>query len=216
MKNVAILGLSSFGTFLCRTLTSLGVEVLAVDANESRVETVTDLVKRAVVADATSRDALEQLGLEDFDYVVVSLGEKLDASILATLYLKQAGVENLLVKALHEDHETIMSLLGVENVIIPERDMAERVAHRLKRKNLLDFIPIGEGFSVMELETPGRWVGKALSDLHVHRDYQVQIFFTRSDNADDFRFPTGDHVLREGEILLLGGRDEDLGRLEKL
>ncbi len=218
MKSVAILGLSSFGTFLCRKLCKMGMEVLAVDIDEERVDEVATLVSRALVADVSDRETLEKLGLEDMNQIVVALGARLDASVLVMLYLKEMNVDpdRILVKANNEDHEKILHMLGAKNTLIPERDIADRIAHTVQRPNLLDFLPLGEGFSIIEMQAPERWVGKSLEDLNINRDYGVQIFMVRTPSEKCYHFPRPNHVVQEEESLVLGGSDPDLEDVEKL
>lgn len=217
MRSIAIIGLSSFGHYLCKYLADTGIDVLAIDRNEARIDDVKSFVKKAVVADACDKETLAELGLGEFDIVVLSAGERIDTSTLITLYLRELGVKEILAKAVTEDHAKILTRIGATTIVFPERDMAERLSHTLRRGNLLDYFPLTGEYSMIELKTPAKWVGKSLQELNVRVKYNVQVIMIRDAAEDEASLiPSGRHTLREEDILVVLGRDEDLGKVEKL
>jgi trk system potassium uptake protein TrkA len=185
------------------------------DAN--RAQAVSDLLAHVAVADATDRDALETLGLRDTDCAVVSLGRLLEASVMATLHCVELGVACIYAKVTSPTHGRILERIGASRVIFPERDVAQRLAQQLAMRNLVDYLPIGQGYSVDQIQTPERFVGKRLSDLKLPKRYRVQVVAVRdsSDPDSPLHLPNRDTVLGKGEHLVLIGRNEDLTALEE-
>ncbi|HPD60776.1 MAG TPA: TrkA family potassium uptake protein, partial [Thermodesulfobacteriota bacterium] len=141
MKRFAVIGLGNFGFYAAKALFEDGHEVIAIDKDKDRVQDIDPHSTEAVVLDATDKDALKSLGLENMDAVVVSTGTSITTSILVCLYLQEIGVKKILAKALDEDHEKILKRVGATEIIHPEREMALRVSRSLSRPNVLDFIP---------------------------------------------------------------------------
>ena len=144
MAQVAVIGLGRFGFHAAKLLHEAGHEVLAIDIEPAVVQRIRDFSSQAMVLDARDKERLRALSIRDFDVVVLSLGERVDASALVALHLKEIGGPRLIAKAGSEDHAKLLELIGVDEIIFPERQAAERLAHRLSNANLLDFIPLGE------------------------------------------------------------------------
>jgi len=216
-KNIAVIGLSSFGFYLCKYLSEIGVQVMAVDNNEERIEQVKPFVRNALVADAKEKEVLESIHIKDFDAVVISVGEKIDQSVLITLHLRELGVEEIFAKATTIEHAKILNILGVSDIIFPERDIAKRFAHTLRRRSLFDYFPIGNEYSVIEIAPPRNWVGKTLSEINIREKYNVQIIVIKEIIPENIiLIPTGDHTLKESDVLIILGREEDIEKVEKV
>jgi len=217
MRIFAIIGLSSFGYYLCRYLAEYDIEVLAIDINEDKVNDVKSFVKKAVVADAKDRDTLKNLGLEDMDVVVVTVGERIDVSILITLYLQELGVKEIIAKAVTEDHAKILNMIGATTIIFPERDMAKRVAYTLRHASLLDYVSLGEGYSIVELAPPKSWCGKTLAELDIRRNYHVQVIMIKEVVPENISLiPSAESMIKDSDILVIIGHNKDLEKVEKL
>lgn len=217
MRSFAVIGLSSFGYHLCKNLSELGAPVMAIDIDAEKIDDIKPFVQKAVVADAKDKDTLKSLGMEDIDVVVVTVGEPIEVSILITLYLREIGVKEIIAKVITEDHAKILDKLGVSSVVFPERDMAKRIAYTLRRSILLDYVSLGEGYSIVEMGAPSDWLGKPLAALDVRRQYNIQIIVIKDVLSDKVVIiPGGDYVLKDSDILVMVGRDEDLERVEKL
>ena len=128
MKQFAVIGLGNFGFFLAKKLHELDKEVIAIDIDKDKIQAVKDFSSQAVIADATDKEVLEAIGLNDVDVVFVSMGGRMDRSILTTFYLKELGVEKVIVKAISAEHAVILDKVGADKVIFPERDMAYNLA----------------------------------------------------------------------------------------
>ena len=216
MSQIAVLGLGRFGAAVARKLSENGVDVLAVDRNEGRVQELRDVVHAAIVGDATDRKTLESLQLAEFNGVILCLGDRMDASILAALHLRELGVEHIWAKALDEDHATILSKLGVSNPVLPERDTALRLADEISFPNLLDFIPLYPDYSIMEVAPRAEFVGKSLRDLDLRAKHGVELVAVQELIPERMTIaPGGDYVIKESDVLVVLGRNEDIDKITK-
>lgn len=217
MKSIAVIGLSSFGHYLCRYLNEISTSVLAIDISEERINKVKPYVRKAVVADAGGKEVLKKLGLEEFDEVVISVGEEIDTSVLITLYLRELGVKEIIAKAITENHAKILNMIGASQIVFPEKDIAERMAYTMHRSNLLEYFPLGEGYSIIEVTVPKSWVGKTLMELQVRRKYSIQIVMIKQMVPSSIiLIPDGDFIVKDSDVLVVAGKDDDLESIEKL
>ena len=214
--NLAVIGLGQFGSALALELKKLKHHVTAMDSDPKAVARVQDVVDQAVVADCTDRSLLEELGLNLVDGAVISLGDHLGASILTTLHLKEMGVGRIVAKAVSPEHEKILKRVGAGEVVFPERDAAQRLARSLADPNLLDFLPIGDEFSVAELAPPDVLVGKSLAELSLRQNYGVNVIAVRELVPERTHLvPSANYVLKDSDVLVVAGRQEDLERLRQ-
>ncbi len=217
MKSFAIIGLSSFGYYLAKDLAARGYQVMAIDKKEDRVERVKSFVDRAVVADASDKETLVGLGLADLDGVIVSLGDQVDASILVTLYLRELRVKKIIAKAITEDHGKILDIIGATEVVFPERDVAYRLSQTLESDYVLDSIALTEGISILEIAAPNTLVGKTLGALDLRNRYGVLVLIVKELVPENVvLIPTADHIIKDSDILVMLGKDEDLKKIKKL
>lgn len=217
MKRCAIIGLGNFGYYLAKALHERGHEVLAIDKDKDAVQRVKDHCARAVVTDASDRATLAALNVGDVDFAVVGLGTRLDHSVLVTMRLKELGVRSIVVKAITEDHEKIMQMIGATEVIFPERDMGLKVAASLSSPNLVDQLPIMEGYSIIELGPPKGFIGKSLKDLQLRNTYGVQVIAIRELIPERVTMtPMADFVIKDSDILVIMGSDEALEKMSRM
>ncbi len=151
MRSLLMIGLGSFGHHLVSRLAGSNFYIAAIDSDPARVEMVKTVVQKPLIGDASSVDTLKELGVSSFDYVVVSVGDRLDTSILTCLHLRELGAKNIIVKAAHNDHVRLMDMLNVSRVIFPEREAAYQLAHELADLNVLRSIAIEPGISLVEI-----------------------------------------------------------------
>ena len=226
MKRVAVLGLGNFGSHLALSLARKGAEVLAIDIDEQAVLNIKDSVTQAVVANASDKKALLSLDIEKFDTVVVSLGEKVDASILIALFLKKVGVKEILVKAISEDHVEALRNVGATTVVFPERDIAEKVADSLITPNMIDFIPVTDGQSIVEMKPPLETVGKTLAELKLRNRFGIHVLAVRipepwedetsGRKSGNIEIPDADFRIRENQVLIIMGENKNIEKFRKL
>lgn len=214
MRKFAIIGLSSFGFYLSKFLSERQFKVMAIDKDESIIEKVKPFATKAVIADARDKETLESLGINDFDVVVVSLGGQIDSSILVTLYLKELKVKEIIAKATTEDHGKILDRIGATTVIFPEKDMAYRVARSIASINVLDVIPLSDGISILEFGPPSHFLGKTIKELNIRQRYGIQIIVIKEVVPENVVIvPTPDHTIKDSDILIGVGKDDDFQKL---
>lgn len=221
-RKFAVIGLGTFGFQLACELEKLGGEVLAIDRNADTIQDIRDHVSRAVACDALERENLREVGVADVDVVIIGFRSRLDSSILVTMYVQELGVKEVVVQAVSDDHRRALEKLGAARVIFPEKDMALRVASQLLAPNLLDFLWVAPGYSIVEIKTPSSFIGQSLLALNVRQRYGVTVVAVRSqaaapppggqpapEPAAPF-VPTPDYVFRAGDVLVVFGRNEEL------
>ncbi|MGE5578485.1 MAG: potassium channel family protein [Bacillota bacterium] len=213
-KQFAVIGLGRFGSSLASTLARMGHEVLAVDVDEDRVNAMAPLVTQAVQADATDDGTLRDLGLRNFDVVVVAM-KAFEASLMATLRLKELGVRRVIVKAASDVHGKILEKIGADTVIFPEKDMGERVAYSLVSGSVIDHIELSDDISVMEIVVTKAMAGRTLRDLNLRNRMGLTVVaIKRNENVNVFVSP--DEPLRETDVLVAVGPNEGVEKLSRL
>lgn len=214
--HIAIIGLGNFGASLARRLAESGQHVSVIDTDPKALARVQDVVEQAVTADATDRAVLEELGIDLVDAAVVSLGDNLGASILVTLHLREMKIKRIVAKAISPDHEKILKRVGANEVVFPERDMALRLAGTLADPSLLDFLPIGHEYSVAELAPPRSFIGKTLVELDLRRNYAINVIAIRELVPERLVvLIQPDFIIKDSDVLIVVGKQEDIERLNK-
>jgi trk system potassium uptake protein len=216
-RRFAVVGLGSFGYHLARALYERGQDVLAVDHDQAAVEAIEPHCSRARVADAGDREALRDAGAGEADVAVVGLGTRIDASILATLFLKELGVKEIVAKAISHDHARILQRIGATEVIHPEREMAARLAQHIAEPDVLERFPFLEGYALMEIRAPRSLWGVRLSDSRLRREHRLSVvLLKREENGREIALPArGDAEIREGDALVVLAREEDVEAFRK-
>ncbi|HJO92007.1 MAG TPA: TrkA family potassium uptake protein [Victivallales bacterium] len=209
-KTGVVIGLGEFGSHIATTLSSEGCEVIAIDISEKRINNIKDFVMQAVVADASQVKSIEQVIPTDIDFIVLAIGN-IEKSMIATLYLKDYGFNKLYVKAVTDEHEKILKLLGVEHIIFPERDIAKRIATRLVSSNLLDYLPLSDDYSIAEVKPLDKMQGVNLKDLAFRRKYNLSIIAVKRLDARKLIFTPGPfYVIAKGDILTVLGKKQNI------
>jgi len=215
-KRFCVIGLGNFGFHVATTLYEQGNEVVAIDADGEKVQTVRDRCSAAILGDAASKEFLDARGVREMDAVVVSTGERSHLATLITLFLRELKVPRILVKAVSEDHGRILERVGATEVIFPEKDMARRVAHSLSTPNVMEFIPLAEEYSISETAPPKHFIGKTLVELELRRRFQVTVIAVKDVLADRFiPAPPASHVIKDSDLLILIGKTDDVERALK-
>lgn len=201
--DILIIGLGRFGQALAETLITLGHEVLAVDANPAAVQACSGTVGNVVQMDATSPEALRQVGAGEFRTGVVAIGNDIQASIMATYALVDLGLPRVWAKAITAQHGAILERVGAHRVVFPERDMGVRVAHRMLGRTI-DFVELDEQSALVETTVPKRLAGKTVGETQVRTKYQVSIVCVKRPGGV-FTYATQDTVLNLGDIVVVFG-----------
>lgn len=213
-KDFAVIGLGTFGGSICKELSKMGMEVLAIDKDEHIVADYSRIATQAVVADAKEEQVLRELGIWNFDHVIVAIGNDIQSSILITIMLKELGVKKVTAKALNDIHEKVLRKVGADHVVHPERDMGRRLAHNLISSNVLEYLALSDKYSIVELQVNGPIVGRSLIDLNVRARYGINVVAIKR-NEDLIVSNVAKEILQEYDILVAIGSDEDIARFEK-
>ena len=214
MKSFCIIGLGRFGSAVATTLAKQGMEVLAIDRNMERVEDHRSLLTEVIRADAMEKSVLEQIGASNFETAIVTIGGDVTASGTVTMLLKDMGVKNVIVKAYDDFHGRMLTKLGADKIVYPERDMGLQLAKRLCAKSVMEYISLFNDVDITELRVPERYVGQEVRSCGIRRDYGVNIIALRSGETTvtsiqpDYRFSPED-------VLVLIGGSADMQRFTK-
>ena len=215
MKRVVVVGLGIFGFNIVKDLFENGFEVIAIDKNKDVINRIRDFSTKAILADATDKELLEKIGIQSDDTVIVSFGEDLAASTLLTLHLKEMQVKNIIVKAPNDDHKRILEKVGASEVIIPEKQMAAKVAKGLISPNVLDFLPVSEDFTICEVAPPAGFLGKTIADLRLRGKYHIEVIAIRDVLSDKVQLvPRADFVIKDSDILIVIGKEQDIQKIQ--
>lgn len=213
MKQFAVIGCGRFGSSLAKTLYSLGNDVLAIDKDEELVQEISDYVTHAVQADVMDENVMKDLGIRNFDVVIISIGSNLEASIFATLIAKELGVKKVIAKAQNELHGKLLKKIGADKIVFPERDMGVRVAHNLVSTNILDFIELSPDYSIAEIKAIQAWENKTLKELKLSTKFGINILAIKRDNLINVS-PNADDKILKGDILVVVGDTVDIEKTE--
>jgi trk system potassium uptake protein TrkA len=217
MKKFTVIGLGNFGFHAAKALFEEGNEVIAIDTDRVKVQAIDPYATEAIVLDATDKEALRTLGLEEMVAVIVSTGTRISISIMICLYLNELGVKKILVKAIDPDHEKILLKVGATEVIHPERDMAIRTSRALSRPNMLDFIPLSDDFDLIQISPPQEFLHHSLKDLNLRAKYNVHIIAIKKPAPKGFVLvPPADYEIQAQDILMLLGKSEDIKKIKVL
>jgi trk system potassium uptake protein len=217
MKKFTVIGLGNFGFHAVKALFEDGNEVIAIDADRAKVQAIDQYSTEAIVLNATDKEALKSLGLEEMEAVIVSTGTKISISILICLYLQELGVKRILAKALDPDHGKILLRVGATEIIHPERDMAIRVSRSLSRPNMLDFIPLSNEFDLVQVEPPKEFIDRSLKDLNLRATYNVHIIAIKKLSPESFILvPAADYVIKKDDTLMILGKSGDIKKIKVL
>jgi trk system potassium uptake protein len=217
MKRFIIIGLGNFGAGVAETLHRAGHDVIAVDIEEHAVDRIAQFVGRAAVGDGKEARLLERVGARDADAAVVSTGDDITASVLTTLSLRDLGIREIYVKVVSRDHARVMEKLGVTETIFPERESAIRLGHRIANQTLLNYVQLGENFSVQEMAVPDSWVGRSLRKLELPRRHRIFVIAVHDVLTDAIiPVPDPDAPLKESDTLMIAGANANLAKVALL
>ncbi|MFE8702927.1 potassium channel family protein [Cytobacillus sp. FJAT-54145] len=214
-KQFAVIGLGRFGGSMVEELSEMGIDVLAIDRDQDKVDKYAHYATHAVQANAINESVLKQLGIKNMDHVIVSFGEDIEASILTTLLLKELGVKQVWVKASNEYHQRVLDKIGADKVIHPERDMAKRIAHHVVSEKLIDYIELSKNHSIVEIAATKKLHQKTIIELDIRANFGCNIIGIQR-GSDIIVSPTATDMVYEGDILIVIGHNKDLHRFEEV
>jgi trk/ktr system potassium uptake protein len=214
----AIIGLGEFGSSAAVGLFRKGAEVIAVDANIDRVNSIKDEVSLAVRLDATHEDALKSHGLGEVDVLIAAIGNNFEAQVLVVVHAKQQGIKKIVARATSLDHIRVLQAVGAHEVFNPEETAARWMVQRLLIQNISNYFELAEGFSVVEVNAPPSIVGKTIEELNLRRRFRINLVAMKKTTSDSTGrrveqfnpVPLPTEVIREGDVLALVGSVLDL------
>jgi len=228
MKDVVVIGLGAFGSTVALELAKRKLNVLAIDKNEDRIENISQNILNAITADATDQRVLKEIGIQNFEAAIVSVGEDISASILITMNLKELGVKYIITKATTETQGKVLRKIGADKIIFPEREMALRISESLSNPSIFEYIELSEAYGIIEIVSPQEFINKSLRDTELRSKYGVNLIAikrevpkinTRGETILEEEIivsPSGDERIIQGDALILIGKYESLERVKKL
>jgi trk system potassium uptake protein TrkA len=221
MKYIVV-GMGNFGGYLAKLLTDKGHEVIGIDSSEAKIDLVKDSITHAIVMNATDQHAVKNLPLKDCNVVIIAIGEDVGASIMTTAIFKQLNAKRIIGRAINDLHETVIRAIGIDEIIHPEEESADRLSKRLEMKGVLDSLEIDEEYNIVEVNVPDRYVGKTVLGSNIRNDYFLNIVTVlRTETNKNFlgvksykKTVSGvlapDYVFQQGDILLIFGKIKDV------
>lgn len=213
-KQFLVIGLGRFGSSMTRTLVQNGHEVLAVDKDPELVQDIAPYATHALQADCTDELVLKEIGVSNFTHAIIAIGDDLQASILATLMLKEMNLPNVIAKARDEMHGNVLRKIGADKIIYPERDMAVRLANQLSSNSIIDYIELSEEYNIVEMLAPPAMSGLSLQKLDIRARFGCTILAIKTDHRMNVS-PRAEDVIQAGNALLIIGSHEQISQLEK-
>jgi len=219
-----IIGLGSFGSSLAQKLTALGNEVIGIDASMKKVDALKDKISHTICLDASDQFTVAGLPLHDTDAVIVAIGEDQGANIMVTAIFKNLNVKRLISRAIDPLHEHVLQAIGVNEIVHPEEETAERWAKKLCLKKLVDSFELNEDYTIVEAAVPDRYEAKTIQELNLREKYKLLILTViRNENVPGMfgktalkprvkGVPPPDFIMRSGDIIVLFGHNKDINR----
>lgn len=213
-KRVLVIGMGRFGSSLALELMAHGWEVLGMDSSSRLVQAYADSLTHTVVADATDDEALRQVGAHEFNRAVVSIGTQLEESILATSLLVDMEVPHIWAKAISRRHGRILQQIGAHQVVLPEHDMGERVAHLVSGR-MLDYVEIEENFALGKTRAPREMLGRKLGETEVRSRHGITVVCIKR-HGDQFTYATAETVPQKGDVIVVAGNTNDVEKFAEI
>lgn len=212
-KQFVIIGCGRFGSSVAKKLHELGCEVMAVDAAEETVQSISDSVTHAIQADATDENALKAMGIRNFDVAVITIGANIQASIMVTLMVKELGIKHIVAKAQNEMHAKVLYKIGADRVVFPEREMGVRVAKNLVSNKILDYIELSQDYTIVEITPLKAWIGKSLIEINIRATHGINVIAIK--NQDGININVGpSELITEHDVLVVIGHNDDIRKVE--
>ena len=215
MKSILIIGMGRFGHHLCENLIDQNNEIMIIDKDESSVEDMMPLVTSALVADCTKEDVLSNIGVSDFDICFVCIGDDFQSNLEITSLLKDLGAKYVVSLSQRIIHTKFLLRNGADDVIHPDKDIAERVAIKYSNDNIFDYIELRNDYSIFEISPLKEWVGKSLKDSDIRAKHNISIIAVKNDSGEMNVTPHADYVIRSNDHLMIISHKKDIENLLK-
>lgn len=209
MKNILLIGLGRFGRHIALQLNKLGHEVMAVDSNEERVNEILPIVTNAQIGDSTNTEFLKSLGIGNFDVCIVTIGGNFQNSLETTSLLKELGAKLVVSRAERDVQEKFLLRNGADEVVYPEKQVANWAAIRYTADHIRDYIEVDDAHAIFEVEVPEEWIGKTVGELDIRRKYSINIMATKQNGKINMAV-SPETVLTDNITLLVLGAYKEL------
>lgn len=214
MKSILIIGMGRFGRHLCMNLAKHGNQIMIIDMKEENLEGMLPHVVSAKIGDCTNEEVLKSLGIANFDVCFVCIGTNFQSSLEITSLIKEMGARHVVSKATRDIHAKFLLRNGADEVIYPDRDVAERLAVRFSANHVFDYIELADGYSIYEILPLEEWINKTLVELDMRNRYHINVIGAKQGGKMDL-MPTANHRIRPNEHLVIVGRKDDINLLLK-
>lgn len=212
MKSVLIIGMGNFGKNLAFKMQELKNDVMVIDQNEAIIEEISHTVTDAHIGDCTNEAVLRSLGVSNFDICFVTIGDNFQSSLEITSILKELGAKYVVSKANRDIQAKFLLKNGADEVVYPDRDIAEKLAIRCSAKNVFDYIDLTPEYSIFEIPIPETWIGSSIQEINVRRKYHISILTIKK--CDDIMpMPKADYVFKEEDHIVVIGKPTDVIKL---
>ncbi len=215
MKTILLIGAGQFGVHLAKKLNSLGHEIMAVDSREERVDQILPYCTSAQIGDASSTDFLQTLGIEDYDVCFVTIGDNFQDSLETTSLVKELGGRFVVARASNDVHAKFLLRNGADQIIYPEKQVADWAAIKCSSEHILDFMDLGSDFGLFEIDVPDGWIGKSLAELDIRRRHHINVIGKKQRGVLDVTL-SPDTVFVPGETILVLGTKRDFYKTFKV
>lgn len=227
MKYIVV-GLGGFGASLSQKLTAQGNEVIGIDMKMDKVDTYKEKISHTICMDATDETTVDGLPLKDTDVVIIAIGENQGANIMASAIFKNMQVKRLISRAINPLHEKVLKAIGVDEIVHPEEETAERWSKKLSLNNVIDSFELGDNFSIVEAKAPKKYINKTIQEVNINKDFNLLILtIIKKTEVKSLigkirtevkiqGIATPELVLNEDDILVLFGSNENLEAFLKI
>lgn len=210
-KQFAVIGLGRFGRAVVETLVENGYDVMGCDKNMESVKQMEHIATDVMQLDVMNEDAMQYIGLNNFDIVIIAIGESLEASIMATMYAKEMGVKTVIAKATSASQKKLLEKVGADKVLMPERDSGQRLAISLITSNVLEYITVSDKFGIAEIGVVDKWVNKTLKAANIRAQYGINVVAIKRD-SDVIVTPPPDLEILKSDILVVIGENANIAK----
>lgn len=213
MKSMLVIGAGRFGENLAKKLTQIGCEVLLVDKDESKINRFSSFVTGAQIGDCMDRDVIHSLGVRNFDICFVCISGNFQSSMEITSLLKEEGAKYVVSKADSKLHAELLTKIGADEVVYPERDMAWRTAVRFSMHGAFDYVELSPEYAIYEIAAPDNWVGHSIGELDVRSKHNINVIGVRDADNKVTALTRADYIFNQGDHVIVAGSQKDISKL---
>lgn len=208
-KSYAVIGCGRYGFSIAETLSSYNLDVLVIDNDKHKIQDISPLVAKAIVADSTDESVLRDLSINSMDAVIIAIASDIEASIMTTLIVKDIGAKYVVCKANNDKHAKVLEKIGADKIVFPEKDMAIKTARTLILPNFMELIELEKDYNIAEIKIPEKWIGNTIIELDLRKKYSINVIgILKNDKLSLNIDPT--KPLRKEDILFVIGKIEDI------